>query len=179
MAKTTAPASLRVVGWLALLWNLVGVAMFFLQTSLTAEQVAAMPPDRQLVYEAMPDWLTVAYAVAVFGGVIGAVGLLLRRRWAVWAFAASLLAVVLQMGGVYAFTPAWEVSGAAGLPMAVLLVGSLRSCSGTRAGPGSAAGSAKLAPGPLMRVSPCPPFPPNPSRPTPARPTRSAAASCR
>lgn len=75
MAKTTAPASPRVVGWLALLWNLVGVAMFFLQTSLTAEQVAAMPPDRQLVYEAMPDWLTVAYAVAVFGGVIGAVGL--------------------------------------------------------------------------------------------------------
>lgn len=65
--------------------------MFFLQTSLTAEQVAAMPPDRQLVYEAMPDWLTVAYAVAVFGGVIGAVGLLVRRRWAVWAFAASLL----------------------------------------------------------------------------------------
>ena len=122
MAKTNAPASLRVVGWLALFWNLVGVVMFIMQTSLTPGQSAAMPPDRQLVYEAMPSWLTVAYAVGVFGGVIGAFGLLVRKRWAVAAFAASLLAVVLQMAGVYAFTPAWQVSGAAGLPMAVLLI---------------------------------------------------------
>jgi len=122
MAKTKAPASLRVIGWLALFWNLVGVVMFIMQTNLTPEQVAAMPPDQQLVYEAMPDWLTIAYALAVFGGVIGAFGLLVRKRWAVPAFAVSLLAVLVQMAGVYAFTPAWEVSGVAGLPMAVLLI---------------------------------------------------------
>lgn len=122
MAKTKAPASLRVIGWLALFWNLVGVVMFIMQTNLTPEQVAAMPPDQQLVYEAMPGWLTIAYALAVFGGVIGAFGLLVRKRWAVPAFAVSLLAVLVQMAGVYAFTPAWEVSGVAGLPMAVLLI---------------------------------------------------------
>lgn len=54
--------------------------------------------------------------------VIGVLGLLLRKRWAVAAFAASLVAVVLQMGGIYALTPAWQASGASGLPMTVLLV---------------------------------------------------------
>jgi|SRR5690554_2399530 len=122
MASAKAPASLQVIGWVALLWNLVGVVMFFMQTGLTPEQIAAMPPDRQVVYEAMPPWLTVAFGVGVFGGVLGALGLLLRKRWAVAAFAASLLAVVANMVGVYVHTPAWEISGAAGLPLGVLLI---------------------------------------------------------
>ena len=122
MASAKAPASLQVIGWVALLWNLVGVVMFFMQTGLTPEQIAAMPPERQVVYEAMPPWLTVAFGVGVFGGVLGALGLLLRRRWAVAAFAASLLAVVANMVGVYVHTPAWEISGAAGLPLGVLLI---------------------------------------------------------
>jgi len=122
MASAKAPASLQVIGWVALLWNLVGVVMFFMQTGLTPEQIAAMPPERQVVYEAMPPWLTVAFGVGVFGGVLGALGLLLRKRWAVAAFAASLLAVVANMVGVYVHTPAWEISGAAGLPLGVLLI---------------------------------------------------------
>lgn len=123
MSNPKVPASLRVIGWLALFWNIVGVVMFIMQTGITPEQVEAMAPGRRLVYEAMPDWLTTAYAVAVFAGVAGAFGLLLRRAWAVPAFALSLLAVILQMAGVYMFTPAWQVSGAAGLPMAGLLIG--------------------------------------------------------
>ena len=43
MSISKAPASLRVIGWLALFWNLVGVVMFIMQTGLTAEQVAALP----------------------------------------------------------------------------------------------------------------------------------------
>ena len=122
MSISKAPASLRVIGWLALFWNLVGVVMFIMQTGLTAEQVAAMPEERRMVYEAMPAWLTVAYAVGVFGGALGAFGLLVRMRWAVIAFGASLLAVVANMVGVYVHTPAWEISGVAGLPLGILLI---------------------------------------------------------
>ena len=122
MKNSRAPASLRVIGWLALFWNLMGVVMFLMQTGLSAEQVAAMPDGRRMVYEAMPAWLTVAYAVGVFGGALGAFGLLLRRRWAVAAFGASLLAVVANMVGIYVHTPAWQVSGAAGLPLGILLI---------------------------------------------------------
>ncbi|NLB57669.1 MAG: hypothetical protein GX805_04265 [Gammaproteobacteria bacterium] len=122
MSISKAPASLRVIGWLALFWNLVGVVMFIMQTGLTTEQIAAMPEERRMVYEAMPPWLTVAYAVGVFGGTLGSFGLLVRKRWAVIAFGASLLAVVANMVGVCVHTPAWEISGAAGLPLGILLI---------------------------------------------------------
>lgn len=122
MGTKRTPVGLSVVGGAALLWNLVGVAMFFMQTGLTPDEIAAMPAERRAIYEAMPPWLTVAYAVGVFGGVLGSVGLLLRRRWAVAAFAASLLAVVANMAGIYVHTPAWEISGVSGLPLGVLLI---------------------------------------------------------
>lgn len=118
-----APAGFRAIAVAALLWNLIGVAMFFLQPGLDPERIAALPPEQRQVYAAMPAWLAVPYAMGVFGGAFGALGLLLRRRWATAMFAISLLGVAVQMAGVYAFTPAWAVSGAAGLPMAVLLVG--------------------------------------------------------
>ena len=38
------PVSFRVISVLALLWNLVGVAMFFLQTGMSAEQIAGFDP---------------------------------------------------------------------------------------------------------------------------------------
>lgn len=122
MDTTKVPTTLWIVGAVALVWNLIGVAMFFLQTNLGPEQIAALPPEQQQVYAAMPAWLDIPYGVAVFGGVLGALALLLRRRWAVALFAVSLLAVVVQMAGVYALTPAWAVSGVSGLPMALLII---------------------------------------------------------
>jgi hypothetical protein len=43
-----------------------------------------------------PAWLTAVWAIAVWGGLAAALGLLLRRRWAVWLFAASLLALAIS-----------------------------------------------------------------------------------
>ncbi|NZA26963.1 hypothetical protein H0E84_11275 [Luteimonas sp. SJ-92] len=122
MDTTKVPTTFWVVAALALVWNLIGVAMFFLQTNMGPEQIAALPPEQQQIYAVMPAWLDIPYGVAVFGGVLGSLALLLRRRWAVAAFAVSLLAVVVQMAGVYALTPAWAVSGASGLPMTLLIV---------------------------------------------------------
>lgn len=120
---TTLPASFRVISILALLWNLLGVAMFFLQTGMTAEDIAALPEAQRVVYEAMPPWLAAFYALAVFAGASGSLGLVLRRRWAVPLFAVSLAAVLVQMGAIYARTPAWQASGASGLPMTLVIVG--------------------------------------------------------
>ena len=122
-ALVPAPTRLRVVRILALLWNLVGVAMFFLHTRMAPEQIPALPEAQRMVYAAMPAWLDIAYGIAVFAGVFGAVGLLLRRRWAVWLLAVSLLAVLVQMGAIYAMTPAWQASGLSGLPMTLLIIG--------------------------------------------------------
>lgn len=120
---TNPTGAFRAISILALAWNLIGVTMFFLQTGLTPEQVAAMPEEQRVVYEAMPGWLAVVYGVSVFAGALGSLGLLLRRRWALPLFAISLASVLVQMIAIYALTPAWQASGASGLPMTFVITG--------------------------------------------------------
>jgi len=111
-----------VIAFIALVWNLIGLAMFFVQARMTPEMIAAMPPEQQQVYAATPAWLNVAFGVAVVAGVLGSLCLLLSKRWAIPLFLVSLLAIVVQMVGAYAFTPAWQAYGPAGLAMPVMLV---------------------------------------------------------
>ena len=107
---------------LALLWNLVGLAMFAMQLTMDEARLAALPEADRQIYLATPAWLFVPFAAGVIGGVLGAIGLLLRRRWAVSMFAVSLLGVVVQFAGAYALTPAWQAYGAAGLAMPALVL---------------------------------------------------------
>jgi hypothetical protein len=95
---------------------------FVMQVSMSPEQVAALPAADRAVHDATPAWLTAAFALAVGGGVLGSIGLLLRQRWAVAAFAVSLLALVVQIAGGYLVTPVWQASGAAGAAMPALLL---------------------------------------------------------
>lgn len=111
-----------VIAFIALVWNLIGLAIFVMQVRLTPEMVAAMPTPQQQVYAATPAWVNIAFGVAVVFGVLGSLALLLRKRLAPPLFMVSLLAIVVQMVGAYAVTPMWQVSGSAGLAMPVMLV---------------------------------------------------------
>ncbi|MGH8032991.1 MAG: hypothetical protein ACREO8_11675 [Luteimonas sp.] len=121
-------ASFRAIAIVALLWNLIGVAMFYLQVTMSAETLAALPAEQRVVYETAPAWIDIAFAVAVFGGVFAALALLLRSRLAVPLFAVSLLALLVQLGAVYALTPAFAASGVGGLalPAALVLLGAVQ-----------------------------------------------------
>jgi len=123
MAASALPSS-RAHLWIALaalVWNLLGLMAFVMQVSMTPEQVAALPAADRAVHDATPSWLTVAFALAVGGGVLGSIGLLLRQRWAVAAFTVSLAALVVQIGG-YLVTPMWQASGAAGAAFPAVLL---------------------------------------------------------
>lgn len=120
--ETPRPKHLLLVGIIALIWNLVGVAMFWMQISMGAEQLTELTEAQRRVYEATPVWLNLAFAVGVFAGVLGAIGLLARKRWAVTMFFVSLLAVLAQMIGAYVTTPAWEAYGAGGLVMPIIVI---------------------------------------------------------
>lgn len=127
MNTTTTVAPKRSLGfWItglfALVWNLIGVAFWYMQTNMTAERLALMSESDRQIYEATPGWLNIAFAVAVFGGVLGALGLLLKKRWAGTMFLLSLIALLVQMIGAYVVTPAWAVYGPAGLVMPAVFV---------------------------------------------------------
>lgn len=116
------PKSLRVIAALGLLWNLIGVLMFLLTVMMTPEQVAAMPAEQRQLIEATPSWLNVLFGVAVAAGTLGALGLLLLKRWSVPLLLLSLVAAVLQVVGSFAATPAWSLLGPSGLVMPALVL---------------------------------------------------------
>ncbi|WP_206860170.1 hypothetical protein [Lysobacter changpingensis] len=119
---TSRPISYWLIAIFALLWNLLGVGAFLMQLLATPEQLAMMPPEQRQLHDATPAWLQVPYALAVFGGVLGAIGLLAKKRWATGFFLLSLVALVVQVLGTFIATPAWTVLGPAALTMPVVLL---------------------------------------------------------
>ncbi len=87
-----------IVSVIGLVWNGMGVNAY-LQQAYNTESFRAMYPPEQLELVAnQPSWLTAAFAIAVFGGALGCVALLLRKKWAATLLSISLLAVIIQMG---------------------------------------------------------------------------------
>jgi len=97
-AKGRAPAHLWIVGVLALLWN--GYACFEYLMIETANQgyMSKIPADQLAFMDSLPSWLTAFWALGVWGGLLGAILLLMRNRYAVFAFAASLVGAVVGLG---------------------------------------------------------------------------------
>ena len=90
------PVWFWIVGGLAFLWNIMGLIAFFMQVTMTEETLAAMEATDRAMYENIPLWATAAFAIAVIGGTIGALGLLLRKKWAYPVFLISLLGIIIQ-----------------------------------------------------------------------------------
>ena len=61
---------------------------------------ATMPLDQRAAYDAEPAWVTGAYAVAVWAGLLGAILLIVRRRAAEWTLLLSLIAVLIWLAGL-------------------------------------------------------------------------------
>jgi len=74
-----------------LLWNLMGCLNYIMLAN--ADVVGQMPELYQAIIAARPAWATAAFAIAVFGGAVGCILLLLRRRVAAAAFVVSLIAI--------------------------------------------------------------------------------------
>ncbi len=83
-------------------WNMFGVAQF-LGTTLASQEglmMSGMTEAQARLYFGLPVWMTVAFAIGVFGGLLGS-ALLLRRKQSVPIFAVSLAGyAVLYVGDI-------------------------------------------------------------------------------
>ncbi len=92
-----------VVGLLGLAWSGYGIRQFAATAGASAQNLVAagMTPDQAALYAGLPIWMTVAFAVGVFGGAVGSLLLALGRPAAVGVLAMSLTAyAVLFVGDV-------------------------------------------------------------------------------
>lgn len=109
-----------------LLWNLMGVLSFLGHTFISEETLAQLPENERNLYGEYPMWTTVVFAIAVIGGLLGSIGLVLKKKWAKMAFIVSLLAIIPQMIHNLFFTRSVEVYGqakAAIMPVLVIVFG--------------------------------------------------------
>lgn len=107
---------------LALLWSLIGVWTYLEQVTMTPADLARMPDGMRTLYETAPVWQTGAFAVAVFSGLIGCVGLLLRKMWARTFFIISLVAVLVQFFWPFFMADGLSLIGPSGAIMPAIIV---------------------------------------------------------
>ncbi|WP_343225017.1 hypothetical protein [Luteimonas sp. MC1895] len=108
---------------LALLWNLLGCVALFSDLGLSSDDIARLPEAQQALHAARPGWAVAATAIAVFGGALGSIGLLLRRMWAFAAFAISLFGILMQDVGLFVLEDGLHLAGPVAVVMqAVVLV---------------------------------------------------------
>lgn len=104
MTDTTAmtvrtPWHLWVVGVVSLLWNAFGGYDFVMSVTQgeTYWRASGMTDAMVAYYNAMPAWMYLPWVLGVWGAVAGSVLLLMRSRFAVHAFALSLLGAAVSL----------------------------------------------------------------------------------
>ncbi|HLE83884.1 MAG TPA: hypothetical protein VJG13_06065, partial [Thermoanaerobaculia bacterium] len=76
--RSRAPVHLWIVGVLALLWSAMG-AFDYLATQTRWEPYVGQFTEEQLAYfYGFPAWVVAAWAIAVWGGLLASIALLLR-----------------------------------------------------------------------------------------------------
>ena len=117
------PWHLWLVGGLALLWNGYGAYDYVMTNTQGEAYLRGMGfTDAQLAYfNALPAWATAVWAIGVWGGLLGAILLLVRRRLAYPVFALSFLAIVVNTVYALALSEGAEVMGSTYTVMTVVI----------------------------------------------------------
>lgn len=119
---TKLPVWYWVVAIFFLLWNLMGVFSFFGQVFISDEVIKSLSTAEQELYKSYPLWTFIAFAIAVFGGTIGSIGLLMKKSWAKTFFIISLIGILPQMTFTIFFTKTTEIYGASSLIMPIMII---------------------------------------------------------
>ena len=92
------PMHLWIVGVLSVLWNGFGCYDYLMTQMNNVEYLTAMGvTEAHRAYMAtFPVWLEGAWAVGVWGALLGSLALLIRSRWAVTLFGLSLLGLAIS-----------------------------------------------------------------------------------
>jgi len=125
-STTKPPIWFLIVSVIALLWNAAGAYMYLQQAYNTESFQAMYTPEQLEMVNNAPAWATAAFALAVFGGVLGCIGLLLRKKWAKPIFLLSLLGILAHQIVYNSFmSGAIEEYGATAviMPIITLIIG--------------------------------------------------------
>lgn len=114
-----------VIGVVGLIWNGLGSMNYLMHTTNSEALKENYTPEQLAFVEASPAWVTGAFALAVWGGLLGCLLLLLRKKWAVPVLLISLIGILGQNVYNFFLSNASEVFGSDMyvMPVLVILIG--------------------------------------------------------
>jgi hypothetical protein len=92
------PWQLWVIGLLSLVWNGIGAFDYLMKNTRNADYLSRLPPAAVQSLDGLPYWLIGFWTLGVWAAVLGSLLLLLRSRYAIHAFAASLVGLAVNAG---------------------------------------------------------------------------------
>lgn len=111
-----------IISVIALLWNLMGVSAYLTEAFMSDEVFSTLPEAQQMLYESRPSWVTAAFAIAVWSGLIGCIALLLKKKWTTAIFVLSLFGILLQQLYHFFLSNTFEVMGTSAMLLPILIV---------------------------------------------------------
>jgi hypothetical protein len=121
-SNTKLPTSFYVISGAALTWNLLGVMAYVMQVTMTSEAMNELPEAQRMLIESIPVWATSAFAIAVNGGALGCLLLILRQAWAYPVLIVSLAGIVVQMYHSIFIANSIEVYGPGSMIMPAMVI---------------------------------------------------------
>lgn len=109
------------VGILGLLWNSMGAFDYLMTQTQNESYMSQFTPEQLEFFYGFPTWVVAFWALAVWGGVLGTLLLLLKRRLAVPVLLASFLAMIVTSIQNFFFSNGLEVMGGTGLLFSALI----------------------------------------------------------
>lgn len=119
-SQAQVPMWFRLASIVALVWTLFGIVTYLSHVGLIS--MAPATDAQQAFEDGIPSWVTAAYAVAVFAGAAGALGLLFRRAWALSLLVLSAIAVLIQELWTLLLSDAAAVYGTFGVVMPLVII---------------------------------------------------------
>jgi hypothetical protein len=111
--SSSSPSWLRIVALVAIAWNAVGVTMYLSSVGVFGDPMAGLSESERAAAAAIPGWITGAFAIGTFAGLIGSIGLILRKAWAQPVLLISAVALLVLEGWIIFFSGALEMFGLA------------------------------------------------------------------
>ena len=114
-----------VIGVVGLIWNGLGSMNYIMHTTNSDTLKESYTPEQLAFVDASPAWVTGAFALAVWGGLLGCLLLLLRKKWAIPVLLISLIGILGQAVYNFFLSNATEVFGSDMyvMPVLVILIG--------------------------------------------------------
>ena len=116
------PVWFWVISVVALLWYLMDTSAFFMRILMTEEGINAMPENQQHLYRDIPFWVNIVFACEAFGGTLGCIAILLKKKWALPLFTISILGTLAQTANLWFLTDAISAMGALAIVMPLVAI---------------------------------------------------------